>query len=147
MTAVRGDLHSTVAARLRRDGQRYTGSRRALVEVLAASERPLSIPEVLGTRTDLPQSSAYRNLAVLERAGVVRRVPSPDGFARYELGEDLSGHHHHLICSSCGEVADFTVSPQLERSLSRALERVATEAGFTTAAHRLDLVGTCRRCG
>lgn len=142
-----GDLHTVVAARLRRDGQRYTGSRRELVDALREADRPLSLPDVLGARPDLPQSSAYRNLAVLERAGVVRRIPGPGGFARYELAEELTGHHHHLICSSCGSVADFTVSRQLERSLDRALERAAGEAGFRAHGHRLDLVGTCRDCG
>lgn len=142
-----GDLHAVVTARLRRDGQRYTAGRRELVDVLLDADRPLSLPEVLGARPDLPQSSAYRNLAVLERAGVVRRVPGPGGFARYELAEELTGHHHHLICSSCGSVTDFTVSRQLERSLDRALERAAGEAGFRPAGHRLDLVGTCRDCG
>ena len=52
----------------------------------------------------------YRNLVVLEQAGVVRRVTSTDDFARYELAEDLTEHHHHLICSSCGTVDDFTAS-------------------------------------
>jgi Fur family transcriptional regulator, ferric uptake regulator len=141
------DLHAVATARLRRDGQRYTGSRRVLVDVLRDADRPLSIPEVLDLRRDLAQSSAYRNLAVLERAGVVRRIPGPGGFSRYELAEELTGHHHHLICSACGSVADFRVSRQLERSLDRALERAADEAGFRVDGHRLDLVGTCRECG
>jgi Fe2+ or Zn2+ uptake regulation protein len=144
---VADDLHDIASARLRGDGQRYTRNRRALVDVLDAADHPLSIPDVLASRPDLPQSSAYRNLAVLERAGVVRRLVSADGFARFELAEDLTGHHHHLICDRCGAVADFTVSRQLERSLARALDRVAGEAGFRPVGHRLDLVGTCRRCG
>ena len=36
----------------------------------------------------MPQSSAYRNLAVLEQAGVIRRVITDDDFARFELDED-----------------------------------------------------------
>ena len=138
------DLHDTVAGRLRRDGQRYTGNRRVLVELLA--DGPLTIPELLGRDRRLAQSSTYRNLAVLERAGVVHRIVTSDEYARYELAEDLTEHHHHLICSSCGAVADFTVSPQLERSLTRAFDRVAGETGFRAASHRLDLVGRCARC-
>ena len=138
------ELHETVAARLRRDGQRYTGNRRALVDLLAAG--PLTIPELLGQDRRLAQSSTYRNLAVLEKAGVVHRIVTSDEYARYELAEDLTEHHHHLICSSCGSVADFTVSSQLERSLTRAFERVAGETGFRADSHRLDLVGLCARC-
>ena len=141
-----GELHLTAAARLRRDGQRYTANRRALVEVLDHAASPLTIPEILQRQGAIPQSSAYRNLGVLERSGVVRRVVTSDEFARFELAEDLTEHHHHLICSSCGTVADFTVSRQLERSLTAALARVASRTGFRTEHHRLDLVCTCSTC-
>ena len=63
------DLHTTAAARLREDEQRYTSNRRALVDVLAAADQPLTIPQVLERRSDLAQSSAYRNLAVNRSAG------------------------------------------------------------------------------
>ena len=140
------ELHATAAERLRADGQRYTSSRRALVEALAVAERPSTIPELLGSRPSLAQSSAYRNLSVLEQVGVVRRIVTSDEHARFELDEDLTGHHHHLVCGSCGRVEDFTVSPQLERSLESALARVADGSGFDVDHHRLDLVGTCTDC-
>jgi Fe2+ or Zn2+ uptake regulation protein len=140
------DIHATAHARLRSDGQRYTTGRRALIDALESSDRPLSIPELLGATPDLAQSSAYRNLAVLERAGVVRRIVTHDEFARYELAEDLTEHHHHLICSRCGKVDDFTVSAKLEDELDRSLRRVASKHGFDGVSHRLDLVGTCARC-
>jgi Fur family transcriptional regulator, ferric uptake regulator len=140
------DLHVTAAARLRADRQRYTGNRRAVVEQLALADRPLTIPELLAARTDLAQSSVYRTLAVLERAGVVRRLVTSDEFARYELAEDLTEHHHHLICTQCGLVEDFTVSEALEADLDRSLRRVASRRGFASASHRLDIVGTCANC-
>ena len=98
------DLHATAASRLRDDGQRYTTQRRALVDLLESVDQPLTIPQLLEHHPGLAQSSAYRNLAVLERAGVVHRIVTSDEFARYELAEDLTHHHHHLICSSCGDV-------------------------------------------
>ncbi|MGE3621235.1 MAG: Fur family transcriptional regulator [Acidimicrobiia bacterium] len=140
------DLHATATARLQRDGQRYTTKRRALVEALAGAEHPVTIPQLRERRPDLAQSSAYRNLAVLERAGVVHRIVTTDEFARYELAEDLTEHHHHLICSRCGDVADFTVGAALEADLDQALTDVARDSGFQVAHHRLDLVGTCAAC-
>jgi Fe2+ or Zn2+ uptake regulation protein len=142
---VTGDVDVIASARLRRDGQRYTECRRALVAVLV-EHGPLTIPEILRRRPDLPQSSAYRNLAVLERSGVVRRIITSDEWARYELAEPLAAHHHHLICAGCGTVVDFTVSNQLERSLDTALNRVARDNGFEVEDHRLDLVGRCATC-
>ena len=140
------DLHATALARLRADGQRYTTNRRSVVEELERADRPLSIPELLDAVDDLAQSSAYRTLSVLERAGVVRRLVTHDEFARYELAEDLTEHHHHLICSHCGTIQDFTVPDSLEAELDRHLRRIASRQGFAGASHRLDLVGTCARC-
>lgn len=141
------ELHAAVADRLRRGDQRYTTNRRTVVEVLEAADRPLTIPEILERRRHLAQSSLYRNLAVLEENGVVHRIHGTDDFARYELTEDLAGyHHHHLICSGCGTVADFTVPAEVEASLDASLAAVSDSTGFVTEHHRLDLIGRCRAC-
>ena len=137
------DLDTAAETRLRREGQRYTRGRRALVATLSTAATPLAIGELTG---EVPQSSAYRNLAVLEQAGVVRRVITDGDSARFELAEDLTGHHHHLICSSCGRVEDVEVPPSLERDIDRALDRLARKAAFASVHHRLDLIGTCRDC-
>lgn len=141
------ELHQRVAARLGGQGQRYTRRRRAVVEVLAAADGPLTLPQILQARTDLAQSSAYRNMAVLEEAGVVHRIVTTDEFSRFELAEELTDHHHHhLVCADCGDVVDFTVPSDLERRIERDLERVADRSGFRVESHRLDLVGRCADC-
>ena len=94
----------------------------------------------------MPQSPVYRNLAVLEEVGAVRRVVTEGGIARYELAEDLTRHHHHLVCRTCGTVEDVMIAAGLERTIQRALGEVAASAGFQSDGHRLDLIGTCHRC-
>jgi Fe2+ or Zn2+ uptake regulation protein len=141
------DLHGEAASRLRAMGQRYTANRRMLIAALAEAEGPLTVSALLQGRADLPVSSAYRNLAVLERAGLVRRVLTGEEHGRYELAEELTDHHHHLLCSSCGTVEDVTFPSEVERSVGRTLASVADRSGFTAVAHRLDLVGLCRACG
>lgn len=141
------DLHDTAAARLRNVGQRYTPNRRVIVELLSDAASPRTIPELLADgRNAVPQSSAYRNLAVLEQAGVVRRLFTSGEFASFELAEDLTAHHHHLVCSACGRVEDFTAPSALERSLGRVASEVNGTTGFVADHHRLDLVGTCASC-
>ena len=139
-------LAHEVAARLAIVGQRLTGTRRSIVEALAAADRPLSIPEILESSQGLAQSSVYRNLSLLERAGVVARVVTTDEWARYELSEELTGHHHHLMCSKCGAVNDVRVPDDVEADLDRALEILAERAGFALQHHRLDLIGVCSAC-
>ena len=140
------DVDDEVAALLRRADQRYTNGRRRLVAALQSGDGPLTITQILATDTSLPQSSVYRNLTILEDVGAVTRIVTRDDFARYELAEHLTEHHHHLICSDCGDVADFSLDDRTESSLDRALKRAADDAGFDIDAHRLDLLGTCSRC-
>jgi Fur family transcriptional regulator, ferric uptake regulator len=140
------ELHATVAGRLEAIGQRYTDGRRRLVSALAAGDGPAPMAAIVARARGVPQSSAYRNLSVLEEAGCVHRVPTPDGGALYELDERLVGRHHHLQCLRCGDVVDFDVPASLERALGRAIGEVASSSGFTVEGHRLDLVGRCFRC-
>ena len=141
------NVHDEVSTLLRSAGQRYTGSRRAVVDVLADEGRPMTLPEILARQPDLAQSSAYRNLAELEQAGVVRRIITSDEHSHFELAEDLTGHHHHhLICSDCGAVTDFAVPADLEKQIERSASAVARKYGFVVDAHRLDLVGRCMDC-
>ena len=140
------DLRDTVVSRLHHINQRLTANREAIVAVLSRTPRPLTIPEILESRADLAQSSVYRNLVVLEQAGLVHRIVTNDEYARFELAEDLTGHHHHLICASCGMVEDVPASAGLERSVRDATAQIARSTGFRTQHHRVDLVGLCRQC-
>lgn len=140
------DLDLTVEARLRDAGQRYTPQRRDLLHLLAQAASPVSIPQILADGDELKQSSVYRNLAALEQAGVVRRVPTDEEYGRYELAEELIGHHHHLVCSNCGAMRDVEVPVDVETALDETLDRIAKRAGFARVEHRLDLVGLCGDC-
>ena len=136
-----------VAERLRRLDQRYTRNREAIVDALDGARAPLTIPEILDRNPKLAMSSVYRNLALLEEAGIVHRIVTSDEFARYEMAEDLTAdHHHHLICVSCGNVEDFRASKQLEEAASSSLQKAATKVGFSVRSHRLDVLGLCRNC-
>lgn len=140
-------IHDEVAVLLRRADQRYTTGRRRLVEALLVGGGPMTISQILAHDDRLAQSSVYRNLVILEQVGAVTRIVTRDDYARYELTERLTDHHHHhLICTSCGDVSDFSLTDQTESRLDDALRRVARDAGFTVEAHRLDLVGTCASC-
>ena len=140
-------LNELVEARLRRSDQRYTPGRRAIVELLARAGNPVSITEIATGLPQLPRSSAYRNLVDLEAAGVVRRLVAHDEFARFELAEDLTEHHHHLLCTACGRVIDITLAAKLERNITQAIGQVAGAEGFRPHGHRLDILGLCPACG
>lgn len=140
-------IDEEVEALLAAVDQRYTSGRRRLVAALQEGVGPLTTSEISAADETLRQSSVYRNLTVLEEAGIVTRIVTNDDFARYELAEKLTAHHHHhLICTACGAVVDFELDGRVERTLDKALNAVAEASGFTPADHRLDLLGTCSNC-
>lgn len=140
------ELDAEVAELLRSKEQRYTTGRKRLVHVLQTGGGPLTMMQILANDDSLAQSSVYRNLTILEDAGAVTRIVTRDDFARYELAEHLTEHHHHLICSSCGNVLDFSLEEKTEAALDIALDEVAKKLGFDVEGHSLDLLGVCANC-
>lgn len=133
--------------RLAEQGGRYTVLRHALVETIAKAGRPLNITEILDDIPGTSQSSAYRNISVLIEAGAVRRVSGSADHDRFELSEEVLGHHHHhLVCTLCGRVDDLVPSPGLERAFADAARRAARKADFEVTEHRFDLIGRCAQC-
>jgi Fur family transcriptional regulator, ferric uptake regulator len=140
------DLHGVAERRLRRVDQRYTSGRRAIVELLVSARHPVSISEIAERLPDLPRSSAYRHLTDLQAAGMIRRVAASDEFTRFELAEDLTEHHHHLLCVNCGTVIDVTLPAGFEQQVAGAVGDLAAAAGFQPQSHRLDILGVCAAC-
>lgn len=140
------ELHELVTKRLQRLDRRFTGGRRAIVELLIDAGHPVTIRDIGEMRPGLARSSVYRNLVDLEQAGVVRRIAVDDEFSRYELAEDLTEHHHHLLCVKCGKVIDMPSPAPLERELDQAVREVSKAEGFLVASHRVDVLGVCASC-
>lgn len=125
----------------------YTRGRQVLMETLAAIGAPATIPAILAAAPGLVQSSLYRNLAVLQEAGLVTRVDVGEGRSYFELSELVTNeHHHHLVCRECSTVVDIALPARAERAIERALGDAAEEAGFDLTEHRVDLVGICATC-
>ena len=136
-----------VEKRLRDRDVRYTAGRRAVVSALAAADGPKSASEIhqdLGTR--LPLSSLYRSLAVLEGAGVVVPHYGAKSLTRYELGEWLTGHHHHVICVECGGVEDIAIPEPFETQVRTIVAEISELVSFTPIDHALEIEGRCSRC-
>lgn len=141
------ELHRVVAARLAEHDQQYTANRRAVVAALSAAGGPITLPDLLAADDSLAQSSAYRSLAVLTEAGVVRRLVHVGDHALFELDEHLTEHHHHLICEVCGLVVDVTLPDRVETAMDRTFDEVASAEGFRPRHHTVDIYGICADCG
>ncbi|MFC9788609.1 Fur family transcriptional regulator [Rhodococcus sp. NPDC127528] len=84
-------------------------------------------------------TTVYRTLQTLAEAGTVDMLRTDSGESVYRRCS--SGHHHHLVCRSCG----FTVEvdgPEVERWS----HTIAEANGFTDVSHTVEIFGTCRTC-
>lgn len=143
----RDRLHREVAARLREHDVRYTSGRRVVVTALADADGPLSAAELHDeVGDDVPLSSLYRTLTVLESADVAVPHFGSRGVTRYELAEWLAGHHHHLVCTSCGSVEDVDIPPGVEARVEQIVQAITEPAEFLSTGHELEISGICRRC-
>ena len=136
-----------IEERLSETGVRYTTGRRHVVAALERVDGPRSAAELhqeMGG--EVPVSSVYRSLAVLEEAGVVEPHHGARGITRYEMAEWLAGHHHHLVCIECGAVEDIELPEGLELELERLVGQVSVLASFSAGGHSLEVDGCCVRC-
>ena len=84
-------------------------------------------------------ATVYRTLQALVAGGELDAIRTPDGQVAYRTCSP--GHHHHLICRSCGRAVEVSI-PTLESQI-RAL---AAEQGFAQVEHELECYGICADC-
>jgi len=140
-------IHELVELRLRQQQLRYTPGRQRVVDVLYHRGGPVGIAEIERDAPELPRSSTYRHLVDLQAVGAVRSLVATDEFTHFELAEDLTEHHHHVLCLSCGAIADVSPSLTFESTIASMIESLARESGFVPVSHTLDIAGYCQRCG
>ncbi|MDQ1287139.1 MAG: Fur family transcriptional regulator, ferric uptake regulator [Actinomycetota bacterium] len=84
-------------------------------------------------------TTVYRSLQILASSGKVDVLRGPDGETFYRRCS--SGHHHHLVCRTCGRTVEFDL-PIVEHTA----DEVARTNGFTDISHTLEIFGLCARC-
>lgn len=84
-------------------------------------------------------ATVYRALQSMAEADEVDVLRTPEGEAAYRSCS--KGHHHHLVCRSCGY--SIEIHPE---ALEHWASDIAREHGFTDAGHELEIFGLCRNC-
>ncbi|MEN8040401.1 MAG: transcriptional repressor [Actinomycetota bacterium] len=141
------EIHEMVRRRLTDNEVRYTSGRRSVVTAILVATGPRSAAELAAEPTcNLPISSLYRTLSVFEEASILRKHHGSDGVARYELDEWLTGHHHHLVCVSCGLIEDIEVPDDIDQEVHEIATKIGAAAGFRVIDHVLEVEGVCVNC-
>ena len=127
---------------LRTAGLRVTRPRLSVLQVLA--ERPHADVDTIVTAarvlhpTVSPQA-VYGVLEALVGAGLARRIEPAGAPALFELR--VGDNHHHLVCRSCGAVADVDCTVGAAPCLTPS-----DTAGFVVDEAEVVFWGLCSRC-
>jgi Fur family ferric uptake transcriptional regulator len=92
---------------LREVGLRVTGPRQAVLATVQAhphADTDSIIDAVRAEFGDVSHQAVYDVLRVLTAVGLVRRIQPAGSVARYE--SRVADNHHHVVCRSCGAIAD-----------------------------------------
>lgn len=129
---------------LREHGYKVTPQRSAVIEAIAGTHEHMTPSELYlkarRTNPGIGLVTVYRTMELLADIGLICELHSGGNCRSYLLRRPAE-HHHHLICSECGQVVDFTGCDlsDIERRLSR-------DTGFEMESHLLEFLGRCPAC-
>ncbi|MCW2802889.1 MAG: Fur family transcriptional regulator, ferric uptake regulator [Propionibacteriaceae bacterium] len=123
--------------------QRKTRQRAAVDEILsdlAEFRTAQQIHDELRHKGDsIGLTTVYRTLQFMADAGELDAIRTGDGETAYRRCS--GGHHHHLVCRSCGRTVEVS-GPAVEKWAVA----MAEEHGFREVSHDLEIFGTCSNC-
>jgi Fur family transcriptional regulator, stress-responsive regulator len=132
----------TAAEELRGAGLRVTAARVALLDTVRHGDH-LDVDAIAsGVRDRIGHVSlqaVYEALHALTEAGLVRRIEPTGSPARFE--GRIGDNHHHVVCRSCGVVADVDCAVGEAPCLTASDDR-----GFSIDEAEVIYWGLCPAC-
>ena len=89
---------------------------------------------------DVGRATVFRTLQLLCEVNLLERVRLPNGQEAYVAGHAM-GHHHHLICTSCGQIVELD-----ECAVDALAANLARQRGFLAQRHTFEVYGLCPKC-
>ena len=130
------------ADELRGAGLRVTAARVALLETVRGGDHLDADAIATGVRERVGHVSlqaVYEALHALTAAGLVRRIEPAGGPARFE--GRVGDNHHHVVCRSCGVVADVDCAVGEAPCLT-----ASDDHGFSIGEAEVVYWGLCPEC-
>jgi Fur family transcriptional regulator, stress-responsive regulator len=127
---------------LRGVGLRVTRPRVAVLSALRDhphTDTDTIISVVRGDLGEVSHQAVYDVLRALTAAGLVRRIQPKGSVARYEAR--VGDNHHHVVCRSCGAIADVDCAVGYIPCLT-----AADDAGYEIDEAEVIYWGRCPDC-
>ena len=131
---------------------RWTAPREAILQLLSSSSKHMSAKEIYATThrhyPGIGMTTVYRTLDLLHRMGLIHKFAVGDGHSKYEFASDeTKEHHHHLICTNCGKIIDYSEFVNEELALVKKIEgQLSAKYNFKINDHNIEFMGLCQKC-
>ena len=125
---------------LKANGHRVTASRRAALKAITASDDHFSVDDVWQQVPDVGRATVFRTMKLLVDLDLACRVLLEDGSLRYRVSH-RTAHHHHLVCTGCGDVEDFA-----DCDLAALSNELSRRTAYEIRGHWLEMYGLCPSC-
>lgn len=143
-----GSLAAHMGSRLAQAGHRATAPRQVVLEQIAAQGASFTATALLDSVTEaaphVGRATVFRTLDLLVELGLLQRVHTETNgnwghsYILCDLGD---AHHHHLVCTGCGQITDFSGC-----MLDSLVGELQAQTSFRVEGHRLELYGLCEPC-
>lgn len=128
-----------IVQRLELRGHRMTASRRRVLEALVRAPAHFTVEDLFGLAPGVGRATVFRTMKLLQDLNVVCRVRMEDGSLHYRLS--TRGHHHHLVCRTCGRVEDFSTC-----DVASLVDDLSRNTAYEIEGHWLEVYGRCASC-
>lgn len=131
----------SIMQRLAEQGYRLTSTRAAIAQAIAAHSAQFTARELVDELEPkgIGRATVFRALDLLVQMGLLERLHGDLSCHRYTYC--APEHHHHLICTTCGQVTSVVAG-----NLERELRNVARQANFRAHGHHIEVYGQCQTC-
>lgn len=130
---------SQVIGELEARGHRLTAARLSVLSQVYAQSDHFAAEDVHRVLPSVGRATVFRTIKLLVDEGVLCRVLMDDGRMFYRWSR--RGHHHHVVCKSCGVVRDLS-----RCGVPALLEDAVESLGFSMESHWLEVYGLCEAC-
>lgn len=125
-------------------GLKATSQRNLILDAFLTTEEHLTAEDIHRIvnikKSQVGFATVYRTMKLITDSGLASEVAFGDGISRFEHKYGHP-HHHHLICTECGNVTEFS-----SRKMDAVEKHILQKYSFQAESHHFKIIGLCRTC-
>ena len=127
---------------LKNSNIKSTAPRIAVLEAFLSNKKPVAAQEIYNRikKHQIDLVTVYRTITSFEKAGIIKRIDVRKDSIFYELN---GTHHHHIVCTRCGDMEDFEQC-EMDTLVKKIIHKSKIFSSINE--HNFELFGLCNSC-